>query len=73
MDYRLDAKYRDLDLLCEYVHKKIIDNDNYYILLDEVQLVPIFEEVSISFLNIKNADIYVTGSNAKFLSSILSF
>ena len=45
------------------------DDDLYYILLDEVQLVPRFEDVLNSLLRIDNADVYVTGSNSKFLSS----
>ena len=45
------------------------DEELYYILLDEVQLVPRFEEVLNSLLRIDNADVYVTGSNSKFLSS----
>lgn len=52
-----------------YVKSQIIDNDDYYILLDEIQLVPEFESVINGFLHIPNADIYVTGSNSKFLSS----
>ena len=48
--------------------QKIADEKQYYILLDEVQFVDEFEDVLNSFLHIKNADTYVTGSNAKFLS-----
>ena len=48
--------------------EKITDDRMYYILLDEVQFVDEFEDVLNSFLHIKNADTYVTGSNAKFLS-----
>lgn len=55
--------------LYNYVKSQIIDNDDYYILLDEIQLVPEFESVINGFLHIPNADIYVTGSNSKFLSS----
>ena len=69
LDDRLNIKYQDPDYLCEYVHSQIKDNDKYYILLDEVQFVHDFESVLNSFLHIKNADVYVTGSNAKFLSS----
>lgn len=69
LDDRLNIKYRDPDNLCEYVYSKITDKKNYYILLDEVQYVSDFEDVLNSFLHIKNADVYVTGSNAKFLSS----
>ena len=68
-DDRLNIQYRNPDELCNFIHSKITDSQKYYILLDEVQLVSNFEEVLISFLHIKNVDIYVTGSNAKFLSS----
>lgn len=68
LDDRMNKKFRDPDFLCEYVHDFIKDDDMYYILLDEVQLVPEFEDVLNSFLHIKNADTFVTGSNAKFLS-----
>ncbi len=67
-DDRTNKKYRDPDYLCEYVHDFIKDDDMYYILLDEVQMLEEFEDVLNSFLHIKNADTYVTGSNAKFLS-----
>lgn len=69
LDDRMNIRYRDPDYLCEYVHSKIVDSNNYYILLDEVQYVKDFEDVLNSFLHIKNVDVYVTGSNAKFLSS----
>ena len=68
LDDRRNKKYRDPDYPCDYVHDYIKDEDMYYILLDEVQLVPEFEDVLNSFLHIKNADTFVTGSNAKFLS-----
>lgn len=68
LDDRINKKYRDPDELCEYVHNSIKDNDMYYVLLDEVQMVDEFEDVLNSFLHIKNVDTYVTGSNAKFLS-----
>ena len=68
LDDRINKKYRNPDVLCEYVHDLIKDNQTYYILLDEVQMVPEFEDVLNSFLHVKNADVYVTGSNAKFLS-----
>ena len=55
--------------LYKFIKAKMVDNDLYYILLDEVQLVPRFEEVLNSLLRIENADVYVTGSNSKFLSS----
>ena len=68
LDDRVNKKYRDPDELCGYVSSLIKDKGMYYILLDEVQLVNEFEDVLNSFLHIPNADIYVTGSNAKFLS-----
>ena len=52
-----------------YVKSQIIDDGDYYILLDEIQLVPEFESVINGFLHIPGVDIYVTGSNSKFLSS----
>ena len=63
---RINFRYRDPDFLCEYVHSKIVDEKNYFILLDEVQYVNEFEDVLISFLHIRNADVYVTGSNTVF-------
>ena len=68
LDDRKNKKFRDPDYLCDYVHDYVRDKDMYYILLDEVQFVDEFEDVLNSFLNIPNADTYVTGSNAKFLS-----
>lgn len=67
-----DFKNRKLlnpDILYEYVTSKIVDGDDYYILLDEIQLVENFESVLNGFLHISNTDIYVTGSNSRFLSS----
>ena len=51
-----------------YVREKIIDSDMYYLLLDEVQMLDCFEAVLNGYLRKKNMDVYVTGSNAKFLS-----
>ena len=64
-----NRKLQNPDELYNYVKSKIVDNEDYYILLDEIQLVPEFESVINGFLHILNADIYVTGSNSKFLSS----
>ena len=55
--------------LSKYIKEKIVDNDIYYVILDEIQLVPNFEGVLNGLLRITNLDIYVTGSNSKFLSS----
>lgn len=55
--------------LSKYVKEKIIDKEIYYVILDEIQLVEKFESVLNGLLRIPNIDIYVTGSNSKFLSS----
>lgn len=68
LDQRKDKKYRDPDAILDYIESRITDEEQYYILLDEVQLLEEFEEVLNSLLHIKNADVYVTGSNSKFLS-----
>ena len=68
LDQRKDRKYRDPDIILDYIESQIKDEEQYYILLDEVQLLDEFEEVLNSLLHIKNADVYVTGSNSKFLS-----
>ncbi len=68
LDDRRNKKFRDPDFLCNYVEEMIKDEEPYYLLLDEVQMISEFEDVLNSFLHIKNADTYVTGSNAKFLS-----
>ena len=64
-----NRKLQNPDELYNYVKSQIVDNEDYYILLDEIQLVPEFESVINGFMHIPNADIYVTGSNSKFLSS----
>lgn len=66
-DYKNRAM-RNPDNLYAYVESRITDGDMYYILLDEVQMLDQFEDVLNGFLRIRNADVYVTGSNAKFLS-----
>lgn len=68
-DERRNEKYHDPDVLDEYVRSQILDDKMYYLLLDEVQKVNDFESVLNGFLHISNLDIYVTGSNSKFLSS----
>ncbi len=64
-----NEKYLNPQELNNYIKSKIKDNDKYYILLDEIQLVDKFESVLNGFLYIKNLDVYVTGSNSKFLST----
>lgn len=68
LDKRSNKKYRDPDIILDYIESLIIDDEQYYIMLDEVQMLNEFEEVLNSLLHINNADIYVTGSNSKFLS-----
>ena len=60
---------RDPKICYQYIKERIRDEGKYYLLLDEVQFMPRFEEVLNSMLRIKNIDVYVTGSNSKFLSS----
>ncbi len=68
LDQRENKKYRDPDTIYEYIKSLIVDDNPYYILLDEVQMIKDFEEILNSLLHIQNADVYVTGSNSKFLS-----
>lgn len=68
LEDRLNKALRNPDELLTYVRSRIKDENMYYILLDEVQHVNEFEDVLNSMLHIGNADVYVTGSNAKFLS-----
>ena len=71
LDDRSNKELRDPDNMLNYVKERIVDKDTYYIILDEVQLLAEFEDVLNSFMHIRNADVYVTGSNSKFLSSDL--
>lgn len=68
LDQRKNKKYRDPDAILDYIESLITDQGQYYIMLDEVQMLAEFEEVLNTLLHISNADIYVTGSNSKFLS-----
>ncbi len=69
LDERKNNKYLDPDVLDAYVRESIKDNEQYYLILDEIQKVNEFESVLNGFLHIRNLDVYVTGSNSKFLSS----
>ena len=66
-DYR-NVSLRKPDELLHFVDSKIVDDSMYYLLIDEVQRLDFFEEVLNSFLQKSNVDVYVTGSNARFLS-----
>lgn len=66
-DYK-NREMRNPDNLYAYVESRITDDKMHYILLDEVQMLDNFEDVLNGFLRMRNVDVYVTGSNAKFLS-----
>ena len=68
LDSYENKEYRKPQILLPYIKSMIIDNADYYIFIDEVQMLEYFEEVLNSLMRIKNVDIYVTGSNSKFLS-----
>ncbi len=69
LDERDNFIYHNPDELNKYVKSRIVDKDKYYVILDEVQKVEEFESVLIGFLHMNNVEVYVTGSNSKFLSS----
>ena len=69
LDENKNKKYLNPDILDEYIRSLIKDKEKYYILLDEIQEVKEFESVLIGFMHMSNVEIYVTGSNSKFLSS----
>ncbi len=66
---RTNIELRNPDVLLAYVKSRIVDRQLYYVILDEVQKVDEFVDVLNSLLHIKNADVYVTGSNSHFLST----
>lgn len=68
LDQRKYRQLRDPNALLDHIDSLITDQEPYYILLDEVQMLDHFEEALNSLLHVRNADIYVTGSNSKFLS-----
>ena len=69
LEDRRNKELRDPDALLRYIDSHMTDQQMYYILLDEVQYVNEFEDVLNSYLKIENADVYVTGSNSRFLSA----
>ena len=64
-----NEELRDPKKCYHHIKERVEDERKYYLFLDEVQLMPRFEEVLNSLLRISNIDVYVTGSNSKFLSS----
>ncbi|HJJ31760.1 MAG TPA: ATP-binding protein [Methanocorpusculum sp.] len=68
MDNLENSEFRNPLTLLSYIKAKITDKKMHYILLDEVQMIENFEELLNTLLHIENADVYVTGSNSKFLS-----
>lgn len=69
LDDRRNKQLRDPDAMLRFIEESIRDQKEYTIILDEVQYLDEFEDVLNSLLHIHNADVYVTGSNSKFLSS----
>lgn len=68
LDDRENTEYRNPDKILAYIKGRVTDRDNYYVLLDEVQMVEDFVGVLNSLQHIRNVDAYVTGSNSRFLS-----
>lgn len=68
LESRRNKALRDPDALLNYIDAQIKDDQMHYVMIDEVQLVPEFEDVLNSYLKIQNVDVYATGSNARFLS-----
>lgn len=68
LEDRRNRALRDPDALLAHIDAQLTDDAMHYIMVDEIQLVPEFEDVLNSYLNMPNADVYVTGSNARFLS-----
>lgn len=69
LEDRHNKSLRDPDALLDYLDSRINDSGMHYVMIDEIQLVSEFEDVLNSYLNKTNVDVYVTGSNARFLSS----
>ena len=69
LDDFMNQQYQSPEALYRYVMERVKDNEMYYVLLDEIQLVSSFESVLNGFLHRGNLDVYVTGSNSRFLST----
>ena len=68
LENRRNKTLRDPDALMKYIDDHIKDGGMYYVMLDEIQLVSEFEDVLNSYVKMPNVDVYVTGSNSRFLS-----
>lgn len=68
LEDRRNKSLRDPDALLAYIDSKILDGEMHYVMVDEIQHVAEFEDVLNSYLQMDNVDVYVTGSNARFLS-----
>lgn len=68
LEDRRNKSLRDPDALLAFIDSQLTDDKMHYIMIDEIQLVREFEDVLNSYLDMSNADVYVTGSNARFLS-----
>ena len=69
MENRKNREFKNPDYLLDWVEKMMIDYETYYIIIDEVQEVEDFVEILSSLSVTEGADVYVTGSNSRFLSS----
>ena len=69
LDRFSSTKYRDPAVLLDYLNSQINENEKYYIMLDEIQMLKEFSAVLNELLHYRNVDVYVTGSNSKFLST----
>ncbi len=69
LDDRHYSELRDPDKMMQYVDERVQDGGEYYVLLDEVQMLNEFVDVLNSFMHMRNVDVYVTGSNSRFLST----
>ena len=68
LEDRRNKALRDPDALLSHIDSLIKDTEMYYVMIDEIQHVPEFEDVLNSYLKIPNVEVFVTGSNAKFLT-----
>lgn len=68
LDDRMNIELRNPDKILTYIRSRIVDSNQYYVLLDEVQMIDDFVGVLNSLLHVRNIDAYVTGSNSRFLS-----